>query len=287
MPRHPIEDFVSETAFDNFKIPGLPNLGQLVKDHGMTAGLTMFAQHLQQWRTDFERVLVERVRIPAATTTETAAAEETPTAIAPPDTALSDQVAALAAQIQSLLSQLQAHANATSIHGTGDMATGTYEFAAAALPDDGSRLLCDGATHAIASYPDLAALLGTTYGGDGITTFGVPDFSDRFPLGQSGTRPAATTGDGKLVVDNLPEHSHLLAHSTVNTTDGTEPLADSDDYLAWAGCGDNAFGSNFTYYFAKSVGDAAPDIGRVGLTGQADPDPVFSPYLACWVYIRV
>lgn len=56
-------------------------------------------------------------------------------------------------------------------------------------------LICDGSIQLIATYPALAAELGTTYGGDGITTFGLPDMRGRFPLGRN------TSGSGSLRVN--------------------------------------------------------------------------------------
>ena len=44
--------------------------------------------------------------------------------------------------------------------------------------------LCDGSLLPIAQYDALYALLGTTYGGDGQSTFGLPDFRGRIPLHQ-------------------------------------------------------------------------------------------------------
>ena len=43
---------------------------------------------------------------------------------------------------------------------------------------------CDGRLLKITDYPDLFSLLGTTYGGDGVTTFGLPDLQGRIPVGQ-------------------------------------------------------------------------------------------------------
>jgi microcystin-dependent protein len=45
--------------------------------------------------------------------------------------------------------------------------------------------LCDGSLLKISDYTPLFALLGTTYGGDGQTTFGVPDLRTANPLASS------------------------------------------------------------------------------------------------------
>jgi microcystin-dependent protein len=55
-------------------------------------------------------------------------------------------------------------------------------------------LLCDGtATYLIATYPYLANRYGTNFGGNGLTTFGVPDMQGRVPLAYDGTGTRITT----------------------------------------------------------------------------------------------
>src|SRR5262249_46394862 len=44
-------------------------------------------------------------------------------------------------------------------------------------------LLCDGSLFAVSDYPGLAALIGSRYGGDGTTTFAVPDLRGLFVRG--------------------------------------------------------------------------------------------------------
>jgi microcystin-dependent protein len=77
---------------------------------------------------------------------------------------------------------------------------------------------CDGSLLSIAEYSALFSLLGTTYGGDGVTTFALPDLRGRAPLhfgptqgpglspyvqGQTGGSESVT-----LVTGNLPAHNH-------------------------------------------------------------------------------
>jgi microcystin-dependent protein len=78
-------------------------------------------------------------------------------------------------------------------------------------------MLCDGSAISRTLYPDLFALLGTTWGaGDGSSTFNLPDFRGRFLLGAGlGTgltnRPLAAIGDEeahKLTVAELAAHFH-------------------------------------------------------------------------------
>lgn len=71
-------------------------------------------------------------------------------------------------------------------------------------------LFCEGQAVSRATYADLFALIGTTYGaGDGSTTFNLPDLRDRFPIGASGTKALATTGGSETITTaQLPAHSH-------------------------------------------------------------------------------
>ena len=51
---------------------------------------------------------------------------------------------------------------------------------------------CDGSLLSISVYNPLYSLLGTTYGGDGITNFALPDLRGRIPVGQ-GSGPGLTS----------------------------------------------------------------------------------------------
>lgn len=82
-------------------------------------------------------------------------------------------------------------------------------------------LLCDGATYTNAAYPDLAAVLGTTYGGTAGSNFKVPNFTDRSPVGTSGTKARGATGGSAtktLVEANLPPHAHTINHNHGSTS---------------------------------------------------------------------
>jgi microcystin-dependent protein len=65
-------------------------------------------------------------------------------------------------------------------------------------------LLCHGATELIASYADLYAVLSTTYGGDGVTTFGLPDLRGRVVAGKDdmgGATASRLTSGSKAGID--------------------------------------------------------------------------------------
>jgi microcystin-dependent protein len=77
--------------------------------------------------------------------------------------------------------------------------------------------LCDGTLLSIAENDALFALLGTTYGGDGITTFAVPDLRSRVPLHQSTTFSMGTAGGVEnvtLTQAQAPTHVHNFVAST-------------------------------------------------------------------------
>lgn len=74
--------------------------------------------------------------------------------------------------------------------------------------------LCQGQVLNIADYPAAGALLGTTWGGDGTATFGLPDLRDRVPMGVSDTRALGTSGGANriaLAQMHLPLHRHTTS----------------------------------------------------------------------------
>lgn len=86
--------------------------------------------------------------------------------------------------------------------------------------------LCDGQLLAISSNDALFSLLGTIYGGDGRTTFGLPDLRGRLPIhagsgpGLSPRRLGATLGVESVTLGlaQLPSHGHVPQASTAAGT---------------------------------------------------------------------
>ena len=84
---------------------------------------------------------------------------------------------------------------------------------------------CDGQLLAVSQNDALFSLLGTIYGGDGRTTFGLPDLRGRIPIhagtgpGLSPRRLGAKAGSEKetLTVNQLPSHTHEFRGSNQNT----------------------------------------------------------------------
>lgn len=88
---------------------------------------------------------------------------------------------------------------------------------------------CDGRLLKVGEFQTLFALIGTTYGGDGVTTFAVPDLRGRLPIGQGqGTGLTARTiaqslgtETVSLVEANLPSHSHTVLTAGTNAATPT------------------------------------------------------------------
>ncbi len=137
---------------------------------------------------------------------------------------------------------------------------------------------CDGQLLAISSNTALFSILGTTYGGDGRTTFALPDLRGRVPL-HPGTGAGLTprrlgqrvgTETNVLTVLNLPSHNHsfagtIKASSVVGTTPDPSSAypAKAEVIISWTETKE----SN-SYSTAKDV-TMANDIvtGITGLTG--------------------
>jgi microcystin-dependent protein len=69
---------------------------------------------------------------------------------------------------------------------------------------------CNGQLLAISQNSALFALIGTTYGGDGITTFALPDLRSRIPIGKQGANLGESAGVESVTLTTamLPAHSH-------------------------------------------------------------------------------
>jgi microcystin-dependent protein len=85
---------------------------------------------------------------------------------------------------------------------------------------------CDGSLLPIDQFSTLYTVIGTAYGGDGTTSFGVPDLRGRIPI-HEGTGPGRTTrvlGERSgaeqvtLTVNQIPPHNHLVTVATAPAT---------------------------------------------------------------------
>ncbi len=84
-------------------------------------------------------------------------------------------------------------------------------------------MFCEGQLLPISENDTLFNLIGTTYGGDGQSTFALPDLRGRIPVHQGSGLTLAATGGAEtisLTTNELPSHSHsfLASNDPGNTT---------------------------------------------------------------------
>jgi microcystin-dependent protein len=126
---------------------------------------------------------------------------------------------------------------------------------------------CNGQVLPIAQNQALFSLLGTTYGGDGMRTFALPNLQGRVPmhvgnglnLGQSAGEAAVT-----LLVGQMPSHSHSV-NANLTAADQTTPAG-------------NYWGNGGLTSYASSAG-AAMNPASISTVGGSQPHENRSPYL--------
>src|ERR1044072_1880073 len=82
-------------------------------------------------------------------------------------------------------------------------------------------MFCEGQLLPISEYETLFQLIGTTYGGDGESTFALPDLRGRIPIHQGNGFILAETGGAEeltLTVQQIPAHNHALLATTAAGT---------------------------------------------------------------------
>jgi microcystin-dependent protein len=135
-----------------------------------------------------------------------------------------------------------------------------------------SFAFCDGQLLDTSQNSTLFQLLGTVYGGDGATTFAVPDMRGRIPIHQSGgTYPLGQVAGQEtvtLTTNQIPSHSHDLLAAA-----GGDKQA-SPSGAAWASGGPAQFASSrITPITGQLQGGLSANVG-----GQAHNNVM--PYLA-------
>ncbi len=137
---------------------------------------------------------------------------------------------------------------------------------------------CDGQLLPIAQNTALFSLVGTTYGGDGRVSFGLPDLRDRVPM-HPGRGPGLTnrrlgqrggTNQVTLTEAQMPSHTHTLRANTgiatVFAPDTTRTLARS--------VGGNAYRQNINQNLVDMNHDS------ILPAGNGQPHENRQPYLA-------
>jgi microcystin-dependent protein len=116
---------------------------------------------------------------------------------------------------------------------------------------------CDGSLLPISEYDALFALIGTTYGGDGQTTFAVPDLRGRLPIHQ-GTGPGLSTyvigqRAGTETVTVLPTQMPAHAHTLVATSGAAAAITPGNTQLPGAVSGETFYVSDLTGAIAQPM----------------------------------
>jgi microcystin-dependent protein len=146
-------------------------------------------------------------------------------------------------------------------------------------------LFCDGSLVSVAQYEVLFSVIGTTYGGDGINNFALPDLRGRvaihegqggglsnYEVGQIGGAESTT-----LTIDQMPSHSHNFISMT--GAPGASSVAGDlpDPYNNVA-----ALITNINCYNTAGTGKLAPTVAntQTANSGGGTPLATVSPYLA-------
>lgn len=133
---------------------------------------------------------------------------------------------------------------------------------------------CEGQLLPISEYDTLFALFGTTYGGDGLETFALPDLRGRIPIHQGDGFVLGETGgveDVTLTVQQMPAHAHpLLASTAIGSA------ASPEGHVLAASGSSNAY--------RPGPASAALSSQSVGPIGGSQPHTNMQPYL-CVDYI--
>jgi microcystin-dependent protein len=130
-------------------------------------------------------------------------------------------------------------------------------------------MFCEGQLLPISEFETLFNLIGTTYGGDGQSTFALPDLRGRLPLHQGGGFTLAETGGAEevtITVNTMPSHTHALLAST-----GPGNVATPQNNVT-------AASASVQIYIEDST-DSNMNPAAMGSIGGSQPHTNFQPYL--------
>ena len=145
--------------------------------------------------------------------------------------------------------------------------------------------VCNGAQLSIAQNTALFSLLGVVYGGNGQTTFNLPDLRGRMPRGQGQGAGMANVDIGELAgaenrtltINEMPQHTHAAGAMTT-PDDANQATPATGDYLASGKVGLSDSVRN--YFRGTPSGTVELGNGQTGISGGSQPFNVMNPYLA-------
>ena len=131
-------------------------------------------------------------------------------------------------------------------------------------------MFCEGQLLPISENETLFQLIGTTYGGDGQSTFALPDLRGRIPIHQGNGFILAETGGAEeitLTVSQIPAHSHPMLASN---NSGTSPNAQNNIICS---------SPSILLYIEGQSPDTNLSPQVVSAVGGSQPHTNFQPYL--------
>ncbi|MEA3210573.1 MAG: hypothetical protein QOE70_3630 [Chthoniobacter sp.] len=130
-------------------------------------------------------------------------------------------------------------------------------------------MFCEGQLLPISENETLFQLIGTTYGGDGQSTFALPDLRGRLPIHQGNGFLLAETGGAEeitLTVNQIPAHNHPLVGTSGNGSQATA----NNNFLA---------SSTLIKPYALETADTPLAATAIAPVGGSQPHTNFQPYL--------
>jgi microcystin-dependent protein len=144
--------------------------------------------------------------------------------------------------------------------------------------------ICDGRLLSVEENKQLFNAIGITYGGDGTSTFALPDLRGRVPLGQGQGQGLSLYQIGQtvgaesvqLTIAQLPPHSHI-----VSAAEGPGNCNIPADNTALSGLGGQAASGEFEIpAYAPPGNETALHPQSVGMSGGSQGHDNMQPYLA-------
>jgi microcystin-dependent protein len=160
----------------------------------------------------------------------------------------------------------------------GQPFVGEIRMFAGNFPPNGWQF-CQGQLIAISENETLFNLIGTTYGGDGQSTFGLPDLASRIPI-HMGQGPTITqnyqigekTGSETvtLTTPTMPQHTHSALTATTGQVSGAAGAILADAQTAQVG----------PRTYSTLAGNANMNANTISIQGGSQPHDNMQPYLA-------
>jgi microcystin-dependent protein len=143
--------------------------------------------------------------------------------------------------------------------------------------------ICDGRLLSVAQYQALFSVLGTTYGGNGVSTFALPNLQATTPLGMGQGPGLSNYVEGEMVgsagvtllVSEMPAHTHTLNAGALSPANSAQNVATPTANTAFFGLS----GANDAYSDVTTPNTSFHP-QEITATGGSQPHDNRQPYLA-------